>query len=65
MPKTTSQLFKKLLIISLILIISGSFITALWAYFIDARSIQQVLKDKIISIASTGATQIDGDVADD
>ena len=64
MPATSSQIFKKIVLILLPIVIIGLFVIALWDYSLTRESVQKAINNELIAIASTGAIQIDGEIFD-
>ena len=64
MPRTTRLILRKLVFIFLPLVIIGLIALAIWDYFLAKNTIQEVVNDKLISLVSTSAIQIDGDMFD-
>ena len=62
MPTTSSQIFKKIILILLPLVIVGLFAIALWDYSLTREFIQKAINNELTAMASTGSIQIDGNI---
>ena len=60
MPLTSSQLLKKIILILFPFLLLLFFLIAGWQYYNVKVSIENLIKEKLVGIAVTGASQIDG-----